>query len=288
MNAALPFGQRILTSVAASLAPLTKSLGPYVGDADFVLVPAFVAFFVQLFVTNVMFWRYVMSSNLKQTPRLASYGVSMVHALVVSFASWPELATWWTSSSLALDTSNTWIQTMILQYSLAYMIFDFMYMLAFDPNDFLMLGHHILAGAYNVVALRLKVGAVSAILPFFMGELSTPLFNAFNVTKEFRATRLWAKRFFPTASTAFTIAFVLCRTVLGVPVMAWFVVRMLTASPGIPGPWAAFMAFAVFFGMIGSQIWSFKLIRGWKKMMRGTPSDDGSSRKGDAAATDPH
>lgn len=266
MNEVLPIGQRMMASIAYSLEPVTEKVALYLGENEFIHVPAFTAFFFQMFVTGNIFWRYIMRTNSKQTPLLASYGTSTIHALVLIAASWPELSTW-TRTSRNLDLPNTPMQSLILEFSLAYMIFDFIYMVSFEPGDYLMLGHHILAGAYNAVALHLKFGAISAILPFFMGELSSPLFNIFNVSKSLRSSRAWAAKIFPIASTLFTFAFLLCRSVIGPPIMSWFVYHMLVNSSHIPRIWSIFMSLTVTIGMIGSQIWAFKLFRGWRKMI---------------------
>jgi hypothetical protein len=262
---ALPPAQRPLLSVAQGFYPLTQLLSPYLAS-NFAHVPAFIAFFFNIFVSAVVLWRFIGSASHKQAPRLASFVVSTVHSVICCFAAWPELAAW--MPSLALDATNTEMQALIAQYCLAFMVFDLTYMIAFEPGDYLMIGHHVLAGLYNVVALRLGVGAISAILPFFMGEFATPLYNAFNVTKELKGSRPWAQATFPWASTAFTTAFVMTRCIIAPPVMAWFVYAMFFTSPGIPRPWAVFMGTAVSIGMAGSQIWAWKLVKGWRKMRR--------------------
>jgi len=124
-----------------------------------------------------------------------------IHGILCVAAAIPELHGW---RSFALDLPNSDMQSLQLQFSLAYLIADFVYIAAFDPSDFLFLAHHILAGLYLVAVLHLRVGAISAIFVFFMGELTSPMLNVFTISKELRHDASWAARVFAYASPIFT------------------------------------------------------------------------------------
>lgn len=64
------------------------------------------------------------------------------------------------------------------------------------------------------------------------------------------------------------MAFVVTRTLISPPIMGWFLYTLWFRSPGIPGAWSAFMGALVTLGMAGSQVWSYKLVRGWAKARR--------------------
>ncbi len=49
------------------------------------------------------------------------------------------------------------------------------------------------------------------------------------------------------------------------PAVAYFVYRLVAASPGIPPVWSYALALQVTLGMVGSQLWSYKLIVGARK-----------------------
>jgi len=121
--------------------------------------------------------------------------------MVCVAAAFPELRSW---DSLKLDLPNTPLQSLQLQFSLAYLIADTGYMLAFTPTDYLFLAHHALAGLYLYAVLALRRGAISALLIFFLGEVTSPLLNAFTVSKELKEEKSWAARMFAVASPMFT------------------------------------------------------------------------------------
>jgi hypothetical protein len=65
------------------------------------------------------------------------------------------------------------------------------------------------------------------------------------------------------------VAVVFTRSLAAPPLVAWFLLVLLFRSPGIPLPWAALMGSLVTVGMLGSQLWSYKLLRGYRRMARG-------------------
>lgn len=189
------------------------------------------------------------------------------HALLCVLAAYPELAAWNPSIS-GLDAPNTPIQALQLQFSLGYLLADTVYMVVFTPNDYLFLGHHALAGLYLFACLHHHAGAISALLIFFMGEITGPLFSAFSISKELRHDSPLAARMFALLSPVFTVAFVLVRSVISPIVIGWFLHALCFKSAGIPFAWRVFMGILVVAGMAGSQLWSFKLIRGFLKARR--------------------
>lgn len=64
------------------------------------------------------------------------------------------------------------------------------------------------------------------------------------------------------------VSFVLVRSVISVPLIYWYMKQMLVDSHAIPFPWRLFMVSLVGLGMAGSQIWSYKLVRGCLRSRR--------------------
>lgn len=186
-----------------------------------------------------------------------------VHCIVCLLAGFVELRNW---APLHLDAANSPIQAVQLQFSLAYLIADTLYFLLFAPNDLLFLGHHALAGLYLVASLKLGVGGISAIFVFFMGEITSPLFNIFSVAKELKHDHPIAARVLEYVSPLFTISFVLVRSIISPVLIGWFLYALWFQSPGIPTPWRIFMGSLVAAGLAGSQLWSYKLIAGFRKV----------------------
>lgn len=119
-------------------------------------------------------------------------------------AAYPELAAWMSSTQVDLDSPNSPQQALQLHFSLGYVLADTVYMFIFTPNDYLFLAHHALAGLYLVAAMVHGAGAISAILVFFLGEITGPLFSAFSIAKELRHDVPFAAKIFTWISPAFT------------------------------------------------------------------------------------
>ena len=194
------------------------------------------------------------------------------HALVCLLSGYHELHQWVShpNFSFQLDGRNTPMQSALLQYSLSYLIADSFYYLLFESSNYLFMAHHILAGTYLFACLRLGVGGISAIFVFFVGEITSPLFNIFNVAKELKNDHPLAARILEYVSPVFTFSFVVVRSLISPVLIGWFLYVLWFRSVGIPTGWRVVMGICVALGLAGSQIWSYKLIRGWRKRTRGT------------------
>ncbi len=115
--------------------------------------------------------------------------------------------------------------------------------------------------------LRLGVGGSSTAFVFFIGEVTSPAFNTFTVLNEIRREYQypWAHRLFKVVSPVFTFSFILVRTVISIPLVVWYSTRLVWYSPAIPAAYRAGMLALVAAGLGGSQIWSYRLYRGWQR-----------------------
>ena len=188
-----------------------------------------------------------------------------MHSIIVGIAAYPHLVAW--ARPWALDLPNTPPQVLLLQFSLAYLLVDTAYAAAFT-DDYIIMAHHAVAATYVTIVLALGVGGISAVLTFFLGELTTPLLNVFSVTKELKGERAWAAKVFEAVSPVFTAFFLLVRSIVGPPIMAWFVRQMWFRSPGLPPAASAALGGMVAFGTAGSQLWAYRLWRGYRKSRR--------------------
>jgi hypothetical protein len=73
----------------------------------------------------------------------------------------------------------------------------------------------------------------------------------------------WARRLFRLVSPVFTFSFILVRTFISIPLVAWYSKRLLFDSPAIPLAYRMGMQALVTAGLGGSQVWSWRLYRGW-------------------------
>ena len=185
--------------------------------------------------------------------------------MVCVLSGYVELQNW---GPLHLDIPNTPVQSLQLQFSMGYLIADTLYFLLFAPNDLLFLGHHALSGLYLFSSLKLGLGGISAIFVFFMGEITSPLFNIFSVAKELKHDHPLAARVLEYTSPIFTFSFVLVRSIISPVLIGWFLYTLWFQSPRIPAPWRIFMGILVAIGLAGSQLWSYKLIAGFRKVRR--------------------
>ena len=264
MITTLSSAQHAMIHVARVLQPIAALCAPLLGK-QFAFTPAYCIFFFQIFCLGVITIRYFSKINPKSIPFLGSCVISTVHAAACIFAGWHELSTWRSKEPLQLDAPNTPIQNLQLQFSLAYLFADTFYFLAFDPNDLFFIAHHALAGAYLFGCLKLNVGGISAIFVFFMGEITTPLFNIFSVAKSLRQDHPFAGKVLNAVSPFFTASFILVRSIISPVLIGWFLHTLYFSSPRIPAPWRAFMCGLVTAGMAGSQVWSYKLFIGYRK-----------------------
>lgn len=229
-------------------------------------VPAFTLLFGAIFLASLPFWRYVVGLDRTKSAVLASCCMSSVHSLLSALGGYEQLKQW---EGFQLDMPNTQPQKLLNEFSLAYMIADFFFfLLPFTPTDFVFIVHHIIASIYLVGCLLTGHGAISCILMFFLGEVTSPVFNVFSIAKELRHHSKTAFRVFVYTSPLFTVAFVGVRSVIAPPIIAWFVYSMWFRSTLISLGWRIVMGSCVTLGMLASQLWSFKLLRGYSKQQR--------------------
>lgn len=261
----LATSQDVIVHIAKALWPITESVRSWVPD-NWAYVPAFMIFFIQVFSVSTLWVRYVNIGG-KKAPFLGSCAMSSLHAMTCIFAGYAELSNW--EQPLNLDDTNTPIQSLQLNFSLAYLLADILYFLLFDPSDWFFLAHHLLSVLYLGASLHLGVGGISAIFVFFMGEVTTPLYNIFSVAKTLKEDYAIASNILNLVSPFFTFSFVLVRSVISPVLIGYFLKNLLFESPAIPAPYRVFMASLVTCGMVGSQVWSYKLVKGYRKARAG-------------------
>ncbi|KAL6772460.1 hypothetical protein ACKKBG_A30310 [Auxenochlorella protothecoides x Auxenochlorella symbiontica] len=228
-------------------------------------LPSFILFFGVLFAFALVAWKFGASLSWDQAALLGSCTMSSVHAVWCCVAAWPELAK---LRHVQLDAVNTPSQSQLAQFSLAYMVADVLfYLVPFTPGDFMFLVHHCISGFYVLGTLCTGVGAVSSMIMFFLGEVTSPLLNAFTFMGTLRQRSWTCFKLYEYLSPSFTAAFVLMRTLLGVPLISWFLYTLIARSPAIPLSWRIPMAACVLVGITGSQAWSAKLLAGpWARL----------------------
>lgn len=283
MTEYLKFSSDLLVRTASLLGPITQTFEQFItgrlDDRSFKYVPAYTGFFIQSFVLFALLWRkFAGVSDVRKIPFITACSVSMLHCVIILSAGYLELQPWFTEKKFDLDMPNTPIQCLQLQFSLAYMIVDTLSTFAFEPLNFstiLFHAHHVLAGLYLYTVLYLQKGAISCIFVFFMGEVTSIAFNTFNISKTLRHDSPVCNDIFKFISPIFTFSFVAVRSVISVPLILFFLYKLYFDTAGIAlVPWKLIMGSTVILGMIGSQIWSYKLVKGYKKHVSTTSLKD--------------
>eukprot|EP00887_Chlorella_sp_A99_P004091 scaffold23.g4091.t1 len=189
--------------------------------------------------------------------------MSAVHGILSASAAWGELSRW-QRFELDLPNSPAQASALLCQYSLAYMVADMLfYLLPFTPGDYLYIVHHFITGIYIVGTLLTGRGGISFILMAFVGEVTSPILNTFSISRELRHRSKAAARVFRFASPAFTITYVLVRSVLAPPLVVWFLYSFWFRTHGIPLAWRVPMGSCVALGILASQAWTLKLVKGF-------------------------
>ncbi|KDD76680.1 hypothetical protein H632_c140p1 [Helicosporidium sp. ATCC 50920] len=159
----------------------------------------------------------------------------------------------------------------MLQFSSAYMISDSLfYVLLFTPSDVMFIVHHTISLLYVVGVVQSGHGAISAVVMYFLGEITSPLLNGLTFAETLHAglRSRKAQVVHRYLSTLFTASFILIRTFVGLPTIAWFLYSLVWRSPAIHAGWRALMGVCVAIGMLGSQAWTVKLMAGLFRQWR--------------------
>ncbi|DBA88031.1 TPA: hypothetical protein ACH3X1_005013 [Trebouxia sp. C0004] len=165
----------------------------------------------------------------------------------------------------SLDAQNNNSANFIMQFSAAYMVVDFfLFLLPFTPDDFLFVGHHLMTTGYMMSSLFIGRGGLSCLVLMVLGE-STSLFqNSWLISRELRQESRAAMSCFNNLSPIYTYVFLLVRSMVAPPVIAWFCIQLQSAQKlpiGCRVTWASLAAVTT----AGSQIWSYKLWKGLKR-----------------------
>ena len=97
-------------------------------------------------------------------------------------------------------------------------------------------------------------------------QVTSPVFNSFTVLNEIRREYpefTWAIMLFRVISPVFTFSFIFVRTFVSVPLVSWYAHRLLVDSHAIPLAYRLGMLALVVAGLAGSQLWSWRLYKGW-------------------------
>ncbi|KAI8107357.1 hypothetical protein M9435_002388 [Picochlorum sp. BPE23] len=235
----------LLSGIRESFAPCVPgSLWGFAGPHWDSVLPFFV-FFVLVYVAAAFLNGIVFGIKKKSVPLLSTCCNSFIHGLCCILAGCSILSQW---DDRKLDHVNSELQNQVVQFSFAYLASDTLNAIFFDW-DVLFLAHHVLSLLYLYAVLQLQVGAVSAVFVFFLGEVTSPIFNSFTVLRELKKDYKWASPWFHLVSPIFTVSFVLVRSVISVPLIYWYMKQMLVDSHAIPFPWRLFMVSLVGLGL---------------------------------------
>lgn len=251
--------ESILEPMLSVLDHYTSMAAAVVGER-FKYIPVFAALQTAAFI---IFFALMQQVNVSRGKRaeFTSCCISLMHNLVAIFGCGALLITLW---PFHFDDPGTTDTHIVLQYSIAYMITDlFCFLLPFTPDDYLFVGHHFVTGAYMFDCVRMQRGAVSVLPWVFLGEVTGPLLNVFTACKELRKDSKVAQVVFSAVSPMFTVSFLLVRTLFLPPFLVWWILQVTYDCSLIPASHRVAWAVLITAGVVGSQVWSMKLIRGF-------------------------
>lgn len=238
-------------------------------------IPVFSAQLGMVFFVAFAFWSVwalTRDKPARQRAVFSSCMISILHAGTTSIIGSMEIYERW---PLKLDGVNTERQMWLMQFSTAYMLVDlFFFLLPFTPDDFLFIGHHILTASYMLSSLWLGRGGISCLVLMVLGESTSWLQNGFYLSRDLRRDSATAMRLFKLISPAYTWLFVLVRTCMGPPIIGWLAKRLFMKATTVPMGLRYFWAVSGILGVSGSQLWTYKLVRGFFKQRRAAATSD--------------
>ncbi|DBA88030.1 hypothetical protein WJX77_008204 [Trebouxia sp. C0004] len=242
------------------VSPVTATTFPYTGPT-LSAMPGLTSLFTAVFAAAYIGWGlYGLSGKRRAT--LSSCVISIFHGIVTNIVAGAQLVSQYPFS---LDAQNNNSANFIMQFSAAYMVVDFfLFLLPFTPDDFLFVGHHLMTTGYMMSSLFIGRGGLSCLVLMVLGE-STSLFqNSWLISRELRQESRAAMSCFNNLSPIYTYVFLLVRSMVAPPVIAWFCIQLQSAQKlpiGCRVTWASLAAVTT----AGSQIWSYKLWKGLKR-----------------------
>jgi hypothetical protein len=231
------------------------------GDS-FTVLPIWLALFAAIYGFAYVCWSVYGLRGLKRGT-LSSCWMSIAHGTVTTLWAGHQI---YNCYPFKLDAINNIQQNTVMQLSTAYMLADLvLYLLPFTPSDWLFITHHLMTAGYMLSSLYLNRGALSCLLLMLLGE-STSLFqNSWYIARELRHDSKAAFRTFQWLSPVYTYIFLAVRSGLAPVLVPWVAYHLIQDGTAIPAAhrytWAAFALLA----LAGSQIWSYKLVRGLRK-----------------------
>lgn len=142
-------------------------------------VVQYLLFFASVFMAVFTASRAGFGMKTKTAVLLGTCACSVLHGLICIFGGIDILFWGHFWHDRKFDRANTTLQNQMMRFSLAYLLFDTIFSLS-DP---LFLAHHILSVLYLIAVLQIQTGATSATFVFFLGEVTSPIFNSFTALK---------------------------------------------------------------------------------------------------------
>ena len=135
---------------------------------------------------------------------------------------------------------NTPLQTLVLDFSIAYFLIDTSHYFIFIPNDHLFIAHHLVV-LYVFITCRFVVGSGGFAVLFLLAlaEVTSPCQNAWSLARFWKDEVAWAERFYDGLSPYFYGFYTVVRGVVGPLVVYKMVVFYLNGGgSGVIPVWA--------------------------------------------------
>jgi hypothetical protein len=271
-----------LTAVEAKALAYLQHYGaaiPFTSGTRLEILPVLVAAFAAFFYLAYGFWSVLpitASKGAKLRGTFSSCTMSIFHGIVATVMATYELKRAWPVDVAATNTARL---DLVMTFSTAYMLVDlFCFLLPLTPNDFLFVGHHIMTATYMMSSVLLGRGGVSVAVLMALGEATSIFQNSWYIARDLRKDSPLAAAAFKRLSPAYTVAFVIVRTLIGPPAITWLA-RRLVLTDRLPFALRSYWAACAVLGVTGSQLWTYRLVRGLRKHMRATQVADQELKK---------
>ena len=232
---------------------------PYGGTMFWTLV------YVLIHVTCTLLFRLGVPTFKGWESAVANRCCSTFHATLAVYFSWDCMLS--EGLYLPADEINSAYQDWIIEFSLGYFIYDFVYILLAEP-DILFIFHH----SFSLITwwssrYILHSGGMSVLIALGYAETTAPLFTLWWVSK-----RAHWDRIFAIVSPLFTVSFTIVRCIVLPYKSREMLPVFLYGARYMPYTWS-FIWFMIFgLAILGGMVWTKQLVRGLIKYYKKHPT----------------
>ena len=159
---------------------------------------------------------------------------------------------------------NTSWQSFVVGWQLGFTLVDCVYLWLNWEGDKLYAMHHVFVFLYEGSVIWLGRGAYSVLAFMFFAEVTSPVQQAWFISRRLKKGRPGAERVFNLTSPVYTVLYILARSVVGPPILG-YIIYCGAQDPTLPPAVRAIWVTCFITGYLGSKAWSLMLAEGFLK-----------------------